>query len=106
MKITVHPTRLRPALAAVALSALWLSGPVARPAAAADDGARWTVRTAANSFGADRQDYGYTLSPGGRLDDAIVVVNQGATTLRLALRGATGVTTAAGRLGLVDRSAR
>jgi hypothetical protein len=115
MTTTLHPTSLRTALppasrlrAAVVLllSALWLSGAVARPAVAADGGARWTVKTAPNSFGADRQDYGYTLGPGGRLEDGIVVVNQGATTLHLALRAADGVTTATGRLGLVDRGAR
>ncbi|HEY6758757.1 MAG TPA: hypothetical protein VI318_04680 [Baekduia sp.] len=117
MKMTLHPTRLhtavapasRPRAAAVlmlTLCALSFGGAVARPAAAADGGARWTVQTADNSFGAGRQDYRYTLSPGGRLEDGIVVVNQGTTTLHLALRTADGVTTPAGRLGLVDRGAR
>ncbi|HWI71560.1 MAG TPA: hypothetical protein VNT55_06370 [Baekduia sp.] len=106
----LHPTRPRTARLRTAtvlmLGALWLSGAVARPAVAADDGVRWTVKPAANSFGADRKDYGYTLSPGGRQEDGIEVVNQGTTTLHLALRAADAVTTSAGRLGLVDRGAR
>ncbi|WP_445152551.1 WxL protein peptidoglycan domain-containing protein [Baekduia sp. Peel2402] len=101
------PTRttLRTA-AALLLSALGLGAAVAQSAAAADDGARWTVAPAANSYGADRKDYGFTVAPGGRLEDAIVVTNQGATMLRLALRPADAVTTSTGRFGLVDRGAR
>ena len=112
---TPHPTRLRTALApasrlraaaVVMLGALSLSGAVARPVAAAADGARWTVTPAASSFGAGRADYAYTLSPGGRQEDGIVVANQGATTLRLALRAADGVTTPAGRIGLAAPGAK
>ncbi|HET6510304.1 MAG TPA: hypothetical protein VFG42_26155 [Baekduia sp.] len=105
MIITLHPTRLRAALPA--LGALWLLGAIARPAvaAAAGDGARWTVETAANRFGADRKDFGYTLSPGGSVRDALVIANQGDATLRLAVRPAAGVLTPAGRIALVDRGA-
>jgi hypothetical protein len=111
MMMTLPPTRPRTAArlraaAVLVLGALWLCGAVAPAALAADAGARWTVATADNRFGADRKDYGYTLSPGGRLEDAIVVANQGAAPLRLALRTAEGVTTPAGRLGLADRGAR
>jgi hypothetical protein len=115
MTITPHPTRLHAAVApasrlraaaALLLGALCLSGAVARPALAADPGARWTVKPAANSFGPDRKDYGYTLSPGGRLEDGLAISNHGAATLRLALRTVDGVTTPAGRIGLVDRGAR
>ena len=98
-------TTLRTA-AVLALGALGLSAAVARPAAAADDAARWTVRPAANSFGADRKDYGFTVGPGGRLEDAIAIVNQGAVPLRLALRPADAVSTSTGRFGLVDRGTR
>jgi hypothetical protein len=112
---TPHPTRRRTALApasrpraavVVMLAAGSLSGAVARPAAAAGDGARWTVAPAANSFGAGRADYTNTMIPGGRREDGIVVANQGAATLRLALRTADGVTTATGRLGLADPGAK
>jgi hypothetical protein len=91
MTITLPPTLSRPRAAALLLllSALSLGAALAGPAVAADDGARWTVKPADNRFGAGRQDYGYTLSPGGRLRDDVVVANQGAATLHLALR-ATG----------------
>ena len=46
----------------------------------------WTVEPAANSFGADRQDYRYTINPGGQVEDGIVVVNHGTAPLQLALR--------------------
>ena len=58
---------------------------VAAPAAAAD----WTVTPAANSFGAGRQSFGYTVNPGGQVKDGIVVVNHGATPLHLLINGAT-----------------
>jgi hypothetical protein len=114
MTMTFHSTRPRTAVAPASrlraaavllLSASSLCGVVVPPAVA-DARARWTVKAADNSFGADRTDYGYTLSPGGRLDDAVVVANQGAATLRVALRPADGVATSTGRLGLVDRGAR
>jgi hypothetical protein len=90
MTITLPPTFSRARAAAlVLLSAVSSVAALAGPAVAADDGARWTVTPADNRFGAGRQDYGYTLSPGGRLLDDVVVANQGATTLHLALR-ATG----------------
>jgi uncharacterized membrane protein len=69
--------------AVLLLAAVALGGPLARPAAAA--AADWTVTPAANDFGAGRQDYRYTLNPGGRLEDGIVVVNPGTTPLHLDL---------------------
>jgi hypothetical protein len=68
------------------LATVGLGGLLARPAAAAD----WTVQAAANQFGPDRQSYGYTINPGGNVDDGIVVVNHGATRLSLALHAADG----------------
>lgn len=83
-----HPAS--PHLAVVLIVAtLGLAGLGARPAAAAD----WTVQPAANHFGADREDYGYTVDPGGKVEDGVVLVNAGATPLRVALR-ATDDTTA------------
>ncbi|MEV4418687.1 DUF916 domain-containing protein [Patulibacter sp. NPDC049589] len=115
MTMTLHPTTLRPApaprprssvLAVVMLCAVVLSGAAARPAFAADDGVRWTVKAAANGFGAGRTDYAYTLSPGGRLDDAVEITNQGTTALRLAIGTADATTSRAGRLALVPRGPR
>jgi hypothetical protein len=62
------------------LTTLVVLAPVARA-----DAASWTVVPA----GADRQDYRYTVNPGGQVEDGLVVVNHGTGELRLALR-ATG----------------
>lgn len=69
------------------------------PASAADD-VSWAVRTASNGFGADRQNFNYTLDPGGSLNDALVVVNHGDKPLKLAVSAADGFTTDAGQLDL------
>jgi hypothetical protein len=82
----LHPPSPRTITSVVIMlmATVGLGGLLARPAAA-DDGAPWTVKTAANSFGADRQDYGYTINPGGQVKDGIVVANHGTTPLHLAL---------------------
>ena len=59
------------------LATLGLVGLLARPAAAAD----WSVQPAANQFGDGREDFRYTLNPGGEAEDAIVVANQGTAPL-------------------------
>ncbi|MDA0170945.1 hypothetical protein OJ998_17715 [Solirubrobacter taibaiensis] len=64
------------------LATLGLVGLLARPAAAAD----WSVQPAANQFGDGREDFRYTLNPGGEAEDAIVVTNQGTAPLKVALR--------------------
>lgn len=63
--------------------------------AAADD-TPWTVHTADGEFGADRDNYSYALDPGGRLDDGLVVVNNGTTPLDLAVYAADAFTTTNG----------
>jgi hypothetical protein len=88
------------------LATLGLAGSVARPAAAADGDVPWTVKTAANTFGADRQNFGYTINPGGQVEDGIVVVNSGTTPLHLAVHAADGVTSPKGQLDLVAKDAR
>jgi uncharacterized membrane protein len=81
--VTLHPISPRfPNAIALLLATLGLVGPFARPAAAAD----WTVEPAANQFGAGRENFQYTLNPGGQVEDGVVVVNHGATPLRLALQ--------------------
>ena len=111
----MHPSRPRTTTAAgalarvtvvVLLAALGFVGLGAGPAAAADDDVSWTVRTASNDFGSDRQNYSYTLNPGGQLQDGLVVVNHGTTPLHLAVYAADGFTTDAGQLDLVTKDAK
>jgi hypothetical protein len=89
----------------VLLAAAGLVGVGAGPAVAADGDVPWAVRTAANEFGSDRNNYGYTLNPGGQLDDGLVVVNHGTTPLDLAVYTADAFTTDAGRLDLATKDA-
>lgn len=63
---------------AVLLATLWSAA-----TAAAD--VPWTVETSANSFGSGRQDYRYTVNPGGQVDDGIVIANRGTAPLHLAV---------------------
>jgi hypothetical protein len=65
----------------VLLATLGLGG----SAAAAQD---WTAEGAANQFGAGRKSLGYTVNPGGQVQDGIVVANHGTTALHLAVRPA------------------
>ncbi|SCG51370.1 WxL protein peptidoglycan domain-containing protein [Micromonospora inositola] len=78
----------------------------AGPAAAEDGDVPWAVRTASNDFGSGRQNYTYTLNPGGQLKDGLVVVNRGVTPLDLAVYAADGFTTEAGQLDLVTKDAK
>ncbi len=82
--MTSHPLSLRTTVVGLVLAAVGLGGLLAQPAAAAD----WTVQTAANQFGAGRQRFGYTVNPGGKVEDGIVVVNDGGTPLHLTVRAA------------------
>jgi len=68
--------------------------------AQADD-ATWTVRTAANDFGADRTSYSYNVNPGATVDDALVVANRGTTVLDLSVYAADGFTTDSGQFDLL-----
>jgi hypothetical protein len=86
------------------LAALGLVGMQAGTAAA-DNNVPWTVSTTANSFGTDRQNFSYTLNPGGQLQDGLVVVNHGTTPLDLAVYAADGFTTDQGQLDLRTRDA-
>jgi hypothetical protein len=90
----------RVAVAAV-VGLLTVLGVLAPPVAAADTEISWAVRTASNDYGAERQNFAYTLDPGGELHDAIVVVNHGERPLDLAVYAADGFTTGSGQLDLV-----
>jgi hypothetical protein len=86
----LHP--LSPRIAVILLLAtVGLGGLLARPVAAAN--APSTAKPAANKFGADRQDFAYTINPGGQVEDGIVVVNHGAKPLQLDLivKNSTGI---------------
>ncbi|MFC4506038.1 MULTISPECIES: WxL protein peptidoglycan domain-containing protein [Streptomyces] len=83
----------------VLLAVLGLTGVWSGPAAAADD-VPWGVSTASNSYGSHRQNYGYTVNPGGKVEDGLVVVNHGTTPLDLAVYAADAFTNDAGRLDL------
>jgi hypothetical protein len=74
------------------------------PAASADDS--WTVGTASGDFGSGRQNYNYTLNPGGQLKDGLVVVNHGTAPLHLAVYAADAFTNKGGQVDLVTKDAK
>ena len=93
---------MRTPLAAV-LAVVAILGFGARPALASDD-VTWTVRTASNSFGADRSSFSYNVNPGGSLKDALVVANRGKKPVKLAVYASDGFTTSTGQLDLRGRA--
>jgi Bacterial protein of unknown function (DUF916) len=102
----MHLPGTRMTIAVVLLAALGFLGVGAGPAAAADGDVSWEVATASNDFGSGRQNYSYTLEPGGQLEDGLVVANHGTTPLHLAVYAADGFTTKKGELDLVTRDAK
>jgi len=98
-----NPARLiAPAIALLVLAGIAVAPAAAARAATADDGSvTWSVRTAANEFGADRTGYHYTIAPGSRVDDGIVVANGGTAPLDLAVYAADGFTTSSGQFDLL-----
>jgi hypothetical protein len=89
--------------AVVLVSAFAVLGPGAGPALAEEGNVAWTVRTASNSYGADRSSFSYAVNPGGRVQDAMVVANRGTAPLDLAVYAADGLTTDAGQLDLLTK---
>jgi uncharacterized membrane protein len=83
----LRPPSPRSSVVCLLVATLGLGGVLARPAAAAD----WTVQTAANRFGAGRESFGYTINPGGRVHDGIVVANPGSTPLHITLQAVKAV---------------
>ncbi|GAB3877763.1 hypothetical protein GCM10027612_01070 [Microbispora bryophytorum subsp. camponoti] len=111
----MHPPRPRTAAAAgsltravvvALLAAFGLCGAATSPAAAADGEVSWTVATAPGDFGSDRPNYSYTLDPGGRIEDGLVVANHGTTPLHLSVYAADAFTTEQGRLDLRGQEAK
>ncbi|GAA4157487.1 WxL protein peptidoglycan domain-containing protein [Leifsonia shinshuensis] len=100
--------RLAAGLVSVLLVAATVAvGGSASPALAAGDGdVTWGVRTAANQNGADRQNFGYRIAPGGSVTDAIVVGNHAAAPITLDVYAADGFTTSSGQLDVAKRDAK
>jgi hypothetical protein len=88
----------RTAVALLAAGAVTGLGAV--PALAAEGDVTWTVRTASNSYGADRSSFSYAVNPGGTVSDAMIVANRGKTPVELGVYPADGFTTGTGRLDL------
>ncbi len=85
------------------LAAVAVTGVGAGPALAEEGDVTWTVRTASNSYGADRSSFNYAINPGGDVDDAMVVANRGTAPLNLAVYAADGYTTETGQLDLLTK---
>ncbi|MFF7898345.1 WxL protein peptidoglycan domain-containing protein [Streptomyces sp. NPDC088817] len=96
-------TALARTAALALLLAFALTGLRATPAAADGGDVTWTVRTAPNTYGADRSSFGYAVNPGGRVEDAMVVSNRGKSPLTLAVYAADGFTTDTGQLDLLTK---
>ncbi|MTD57949.1 WxL protein peptidoglycan domain-containing protein [Amycolatopsis pithecellobii] len=88
-------------LVLLAIAAFAGTGTVAQ----AQEDVPWTVGTAANEFGADRDNYRYTVDPGSQLEDGLTVTNHGTTPLELTVYSADAFTTEQGRLDLVAKGA-
>ncbi|MFD7026337.1 DUF916 domain-containing protein [Promicromonospora sukumoe] len=88
---TVAPAAVPAAVAAVA------------PAAAPTDDVTWGVRTATNDQGTDRENFRYTVDPGAKVSDELIVTNHGEGTLELDVYAADGYTTTTGQLDVLTR---
>lgn len=98
----------RLAVAAMLGTSLLGGASVASPALAAEGlaaeaDASWAVETVDGAFGSGRQNYRYAVEPGDRLEDALVVANNGSAQVDLALYAADAFTTDAGQLDLRTR---
>ncbi|WP_329131240.1 DUF916 domain-containing protein [Streptomyces sp. NBC_01476] len=85
------------------LAAFAIAGLNAGPAAADDGDVTWTVRTAANGYGADRSSFSYSVNPGAQVKDTMTVANRGAVPVTLAVYAADGFTTGTGQLDLLPK---
>lgn len=84
------------------LTVIGFDGGKAAAAASADE-VTWGVRTADNANGSARNTFAYSIEPGDRLEDAIVVSNHGAEPLDLDVYASDGFTTTSGQLDVVTR---
>ena len=98
--MTTRTTSVR-TLALAAILALGFAVVPAAASHAADGDVTWTVRTASNDLGGARTSYNYTINPGAKVDDALVITNSGSAPLDLAVYAADGYTTDSGQFDLV-----
>ncbi|MGA1838788.1 DUF916 domain-containing protein [Herbiconiux sp. 11R-BC] len=75
----------------------------AGPAVAADGDVTWGVRTSSNAEGADRQNYNYSVDPGGQVTDGLIISNHDQAPLELDVYAADGFTTTSGQLDVLTR---
>jgi len=94
---------LVPTLLLAAVLLIGTAATSAGPALAADGDLTWGVRTASNDNGTDRQNFSYTLDPGGSVTDAVIVSNHDSEPLALDVYAADGFTTTSGQLDLVTK---
>jgi hypothetical protein len=94
----MHITRVVVALLAAAGFAAVTPG-----VASAQDEVPWTVATAINDLGTDRDNYSYTADAGERIDDGLVIANHGPVPLDLAVYSADAFTTDSGQLDLLAK---
>lgn len=69
-------------------------------ATAAESGPAWDVATIDSPYGTGRPNYDYSVAPGDRIDDRVLVTNTGDAPIDLRLSAADAFTTDAGRLDL------
>lgn len=70
-------------------------------ARAADDDASWTVQTGSGAYGAARSSFTYSVNPGEKVDDVLVVSNHGDEELDLGVYASDGYTTESGDFDLL-----
>ncbi|EOD67186.1 WxL protein peptidoglycan domain-containing protein [Amycolatopsis vancoresmycina] len=85
------------------LAATAFAGATAGPVAA-QDAVPWTITTAANDFGADRENFTYTADAGEQITDGLTITNHGTSPLELAVYGADAFTTGTGQLDLLAKT--
>lgn len=73
------------------------------PSAAAEAEASWDVATVDGAFGSGRPNFDYAVEPGDRLEDRVIVANNGLTPIVLSLHAADAFTTDNGELDLRTR---
>ncbi|MFE6257415.1 WxL protein peptidoglycan domain-containing protein [Agromyces sp. NPDC057865] len=76
------------------------AAPASAPAAAAATDAAWDVATIDGPYGAGRANYDYSVEPGDRIDDEVLVANTGDARIEVRLYAADAFTTEAGQLDL------
>ncbi|MEV0890037.1 DUF916 domain-containing protein [Promicromonospora sp. MEB111] len=98
--VTLGTALAGPSAVAVPVAAVPIA---AAPSAVPTDDVTWGVRTATNDQGTERENFRYTVDPGAKVSDELVVTNHGETPLRLDIYAADGYTTTAGQLDVLTR---